>query len=371
MTLQATSAKAAVLRNVGGPFNMEEISVAAPRQDEVRVKIVGVGVCHTDMVVRDGFPMPMPVVLGHEGAGIVEAVGPDVKKVRVGDRVVLSFNSCGTCYSCKHEHPATCAQFLAHNFAGVRLSDGSTPLSQNGQPIHGVFFGQSSFASYAIAREINTVVVKADDPLEILGPLGCGIQTGAGAAINSLAIRPGQSLAIFGGGAVGLSALLGAKAVDAGQVFVVEPNAQRRALAIELGAAKAFDPKDGSDIAEAIKAASGGGVHHAIDTTGISAVIGVAFNSVLPGGRLGLVGIPAPDAPVPVNLMDLLAKGVTLQPITEGDADPQIFIPQMLEYHRKGKFPFEKLVTKFTFDQINEAMHASETGAAIKPVLVL
>ena len=365
-----TSAKAAVLRGLGGPFQIETIDVAAPREDEVLVRMVGVGVCHTDIACRDGFPIPMPVVLGHEGSGVVEAIGSKVTKVKVGDHVVLAFNSCGHCHSCEQDHPASCLQFLPFNFGGVRIADGTTPLSQNSQPIHGVFFGQSSFSTYAIAREVNTVAVAKDLPLELLGPLGCGVMTGAGSVINSLNLQAGQSLAIFGGGTVGLSALLGAKAVNAGKVFVVEPSAKRRALALELGATAAFDPRDGSDIVAAIKAASGGGVDHAVDTTALTPVVAQAINVVLPGGMVGLVGIPAPDAAVPATLLDLLVKSVTLRPITEGDANPQTFVPKLLALYKQGKFPFDKLITKFPFAQINEAMHATEKGEVIKPVLL-
>jgi len=257
------------------------------------------------------------------------------------------------------------------NFAGVRLHDGSTPLAQgDNKPIHGFFFGQSSFATYAIAREVNTVPVPASVPLELLGPLGCGIQTGAGAAMISLNLRAGDSLAIFGGGTVGLSALLGARAVNAGPVIVIEPNAARRALAIELGAIRALDPRDGSDLVAAIKEIGAGGVRHAIDTTGIPAVIAQAIDCILPCGMLGIVGVPPPDAMVPAKLLDLIVKGVTLRPITEGDANPQTFIPKLISLYREGKFPFDRLITKFRFDQINEAMQASETGTAIKPVLI-
>lgn len=366
---KSTTAKAAVVRKVGAPFTMEQIEVGAPREDEVLVRMVGAGVCHTDALCRGGFPVPMPIVLGHEGAGVVESVGDKVTNVKPGDHVVLSFNSCGGCKSCKDEHPATCAQFLPFNFGGVRIADGSTPLSQGGSPIHGMFFGQSSFATYALARAVNTVKVPSSLPLELAGPLGCGIQTGAGAVINSLHPGPKDSLAIFGGGAVGLSALLGARAIDVGAVFVVEPNEARRKLAKELGAKAAFDPGAG-DVVAAIKEASGGGVTHALDATGIPPVIGQAIKVTLPGGVVGMLGVPPPEAPVPASLLDLLVAGITLRPITEGDANPQIFIPRLVELHQQGKFPFERLITKFRFDEINEAFTASETGKAVKPVLV-
>lgn len=366
----STSAKAAVVRKVGAPFTIEQIEVGPPREDEVLVRIVGAGVCHTDALCRSGFPVPMPIVLGHEGAGVVERVGERVKNVAPGDHVVLSFNSCGGCRSCKDEHPATCAQFLPFNFGGVRLADGSTPLSQGGSPVHGMFFGQSSFATYAIARAVNTVKVPSYLPLELLGPLGCGIQTGAGAVINSLRPGPRDSLAIFGGGAVGLSALLGARAIGVEKTYLVEPLEARRALAKELGATAVFDPRGGGDVVAAIKEASGGGVTHALDATGIPAVIGQAINSTLPGGVVGMLGVPPPDAQVPASLLDLLVKNVTLRPITEGDANPQTFIPRMVQLHQEGRFPFERLITKFRFDEINEAFTASETGKAVKPVLV-
>ncbi|MES2682006.1 MAG: NAD(P)-dependent alcohol dehydrogenase [Pseudomonadota bacterium] len=364
------SATAAVLRQVGGPFVIESIDVASPRDYEVRVKMVAVGMCHTDLVARDGFPVPMPIVLGHEGSGVVESVGSKVSTVKPGDHVVLSFNSCDTCPSCSDAKPAYCYNFLANNFSGVRPDDGTTALSQNGTQIAGNFFGQSSFGSVAVAHERNAVAIDKSLPLDIMGPLGCGVQTGAGAVVNSLGLKKGQSLAIFGGGAVGLSGLLGARAVDAGIVIVVEPNEGRRKLALELGATHVIDPKAESDVLTKIKELSGGGVTHAFDTTGIPAVIGVAMETMLPNGMLGLVAVPPPDATLPANLMSMLIRGVGAKYITEGDAKPKEFIPRMIEWYKAGKFPFDKLITKFPFAQINEAAHASEKGGAIKPVLV-
>jgi Zn-dependent alcohol dehydrogenase len=363
-------ASAALVRDVGGPFTIEDIEIAAPRGSEILIRMVGVGMCHTDLVARDGFPVPMPIVLGHEGSGIVEAVGPDVDDMAPGDHVVLSFDSCNACPTCDEGLPAYCHQFLGKNFAGVRLEDGTSPLSQAGAVVHGNFFGQSSFGTHAIAHRRNTVKVELDLPLDILGPLGCGIQTGAGAAVLSLAIKPGQTLAIFGGGAVGLSALLGARAVGAGDVIVVEPNAERRSLAAELGAAHVIDPAATPDVLEAIKSLSGGGVNHALDTTGIPAVIAVAVETTIAHGTVGLVAVPPPEAMLPANMMSMLVRGTTIKYITEGDADPQQFIPQMIAWYRAGKFPFDRLVRKFPFADINAAAKASEDGSAIKPVLI-
>jgi Zn-dependent alcohol dehydrogenase len=364
-------ATAAVIRNIGGPFVIEDVEIQAPIGAEVLVRMVGVGMCHTDLVARDGFPVPMPIVLGHEGSGVVEAVGPDVKGLAIGDHVVLSFNSCNNCATCADDLPAYCHNFLAENFAGVRLADGSTSISKGDEVIHGNFFGQSSFASYAIAHERNTVKVAKDLPLELLGPLGCGVQTGAGAAVLSLGLKPGQSLAIFGGGAVGLSALLGARAVDAGTVIVIEPNEARGKLALELGATHVINPKQCDDVLAKVKELAGGaGVNHALDTTGIPDVIAVAVETMTSNGMLGLIAVPPPEAMLPANMMSMLIRGVGVKFITEGDADPKTFIPQMIKWYQAGKFPFDRLVKTFPFAQINEAAKASETGETIKPVLL-
>ena len=364
------AARAAVLRAAGGPMQIEEVKISAPKGDEVLVRMVGVGVCHTDIVCRDAFPVPLPIVLGHEGSGVVEAVGDRVTRVQPGDHVVLSFNSCGHCGNCEHDHPSNCLQMMPLNFGGAQRVDGGSTLDANGEPVTTLFFGQSSFGTYALAREVNTVKVDKEVPLDILGPLGCGIQTGAGAAINSVGLKAGQSLAVFGGGSVGLSALLGAVSVGASTTIVVEPNAGRRALALELGATHAIDPFACDDVAAKIRELSKGGVTHCIDTTGLPPVISNAINSTLPGGTVGMLGFAAPDAQVPATLMELLTRSVTLRPITEGDADPQQFIPHMVQLYKAGKFPFDKLISKFPFEQINEACEAAEKGSAIKPVLV-
>lgn len=367
----ARKARAAIVRKQQTPLTIEDIDVAAPRDDEVLVRLVATGVCHTDIVCRDAFPVPMPIVLGHEGAGIIEAVGSKVTDLAVGDHVIFSFNSCGTCSNCQSHEPAYCHQFLGLNFGGVLLEDGTSPLSQNGELVHGNFFGQSSFATLAIARAKNAVKVDRALPLELLGPLGCGIQTGAGAVMNSLKVRPGRSIVIFGAGAVGLSAVMAAKVVGAGAVVLVEPNAARRALAMELGATATIDPRDGSDTLAAIRAAGGGaGVDYALDTTGIPAIITTAADALLPNGQLGLIGIPPPDAMMPLNIMSIYARGLGLKCIVEGDSDPQVFIPQLIELFKNGKLPFDRLIKTFSFDQINEAMAASESGDVIKPVIV-
>lgn len=367
-TVAARRARAALVRQPQTPLVLEDIEVAGPLGDEVLVRMVATGICHTDVVCRDGFPVPMPIVLGHEGAGVIEAVGPKVKDLAVGDHVLLSFNSCGACANCQSHEPAYCHQFLGLNFGGVR-SEGESALSQNGNLVHGAFFGQSSFSTLAIAREVNAVKVDKSLPLGILAPLGCGIQTGAGAVMNSLKVPAGRSIAIFGCGAVGLSAVMAAKVVGARVIVAVEPNPARRALALELGATHVIDPK-ADDVVEALKAAGGGGVDYALDTSGIPAVAKSAVDALLPNGMLGLIGIPPPDAPMPMTIMDLYMRGLGVKCIVEGDADPQTFIPQLVALYQAGQLPVDRLIKQFPFDDINAAFTAATDGSVIKPVLM-
>lgn len=198
---------AAVVREKASPFQITELELAEPRNDEVLVRIVASGVCHTDLIIRDQYyPVPLPVVLGHEGSGVVEQVGKDVTKVQPSDHVVMSFFSCGNCPNCRQGKPGYCLNFYNSNFSGARL-DGSSAFKQGETKVHGHFFGQSSFATYALASERNIVKVPKDVPLELLGPLGCGVQTGAGSVLNSLNPEVGSSIAVFGADSVGLSAV--------------------------------------------------------------------------------------------------------------------------------------------------------------------
>jgi aryl-alcohol dehydrogenase/geraniol dehydrogenase (NAD+) len=363
-------ARAALARQQQAPLAVEDIDIAAPRDDEILVRMVATGICHTDVVCANGFPVPMPIVLGHEGAGVIEAVGAAVHDLAVGDHVLLSFNSCGVCPNCRSHDPAYCHQFMGLNFGGVRLEDGSSPLSQHGEKLHGQFFGQSSFATLAIARSLNAVKVDKSLPLDVLAPLGCGIQTGAGAVMNSLKVRTGRSLAVFGCGAVGLSAVMAAMVVGAAPVVVVEPSAERRALALELGAAHAIDPTQTEDVAAALRAASGGGgFDYALDTSGIPAVMKTAVDVLLPNGMLGLIGIPPPDAPMPMSIMEIYVRGLGVKCIVEGDAEPKVFIPKLVELYRAGKLPVDKLIRTYPFEKINEAFAAAAGGSVVKPVV--
>lgn len=363
---------AAVSRDTGKPFSLEALRLDAPRDDEVRVRIAGVGLCHTDLVGAAGaLPMRLPAVFGHEGAGIVEAVGRSVTKVAPGDRVVLTFNSCGGCPRCDLHEPAYCSDFGPLNYRG-RRRDGSPTLSDASGPVAGSFMGQSSFASHALASERNVVKLPEGMPLDIAGPLGCGVQTGAGAVMRSLACRPGSSLLVLGGGAVGLSAVLGAVVQSCARIVVVEPLAARRELALQLGATLVIDPAAG-DLAAALKAAVAQGFDYALDTTGVPAVVEAAAGALNAHASFGFVAIPSPQhiaAKLPLTMTALMLRGLTYKGILEGDSDPDEFIPQLCELHLAGRFAFDRLVQRYPLEQINQAVADQHAGRCVKVVLL-
>lgn len=359
---------AAVTEAQGGPFSINDLLLDDPRAGEVLVRIVSSGVCHTDLIVRDQwYPVPLPAVLGHEGAGVVEAVGEGVTYVEPGDHVVLTFNSCGECRTCALGRPAYCDQFFAYNFGGSRL-DGSTPLHRDSGDVHAMFFGQSSFATYAIATETNVVKVDNDVALEILGPLGCGIQTGAGAVLNSLQPPAESSMAIFGVGPVGLSAVMAAAVVGCSTIIAVDLNHERLGLAKDLGATHVIDGAAGGTVAS-IQALTGGlGVDYSIETTAAPTVFRQAVDALNQGGTCGLIGAAAIGTEARIDMSHLLF-GRTVRGIVEGDSVPRVFIPQLVELYKQGSFPFDKLIKTYPFAEINAAVDDSEKGVTLKPVL--
>jgi aryl-alcohol dehydrogenase len=361
--------RAAIARSAGSPLSIETVDLEEPRADEILVKLRATGVCHTDLVVRDGMlPTPMPVVLGHEGAGTVELVGAAVTKVQPGDHVVMTFNSCGTCPSCRAQAASYCHEFFPRNFFATR-ADGTSALSQNGDRIHANFFGQSSFAEFAICREVNVVKVPYDVPLELLGPLACGVQTGAGAVLNALKVAAGSSFGVFGVGSVGLSAILAAKVAGAATIVAVDRNIERLALASTLGATHTIHAGSADVDAEIIRITQHG-LDFALDTTGLPAVIRQAVENLAPRGTCGILGASGPEAEIALNETHFMSGGRRLIGIVEGEAVPDSFIPLLIDHYRKGTFPFDKLVRFYPFDQINDAILDSQAGTAIKPVLM-
>lgn len=361
---------AAIAAAPHAPFTLAELEIDDPRDDEVLVRVLACGICHTDIACRDqALPVPLPAVLGHEGAGIVERVGGAVTKVVPGDRVLLSYDSCAACPSCRAAQPFYCHQFGAYNFA-ARRPDGSSALSAGQVAVGGRFFGQSAFASHCLARARNLVRVAEDAPLDILAPLGCGIQTGAGTVLNALRPEAGASIAIFGAGTVGLAAVLGAKIADCARILAVEPNPARRDLALALGATDTLDPSGIDDVPAAIRDLLGAvGADFSIECTGIPIVATAAVHSLAPRGTAALVGAMPHGAEYRFDAIKVMTEGLTIRGVIEGESRPEEFLPRLIALHREGRFPFERMIRHYAFADINAAMAASERGEVVKAVL--
>jgi aryl-alcohol dehydrogenase len=363
---------AAVAEGKGVPFEIEELELDEPRADEVLVKIIASGICQTDAHVwHQRIPTPLPLVLGHEGAGIVERIGSAVTAVKPGDHVVLSYQACGRCAPCLSGHAPYCDRAPQANFSGARL-DGTIGVhraasSKDRPAVHGHFFGQSSFATYALTTQQNTVKVDNDLPLELLAPLGCGLQTGAGAVLNTFRVSGGQSIAVFGVGAVGLAAIMAARVAGASVIVAVDVNASRLALARKLGATHTIDPR-AVDVGKELRSITGRGVDYVFETSGRNEMLSHAVNALAPLGQVGLVAALGTDGTVEVSKLML---GNHVRGIIQGNAIPQLFIPELIRLHKAGQFPFDQFVRSYPLDQINEAFAASASGEVIKPILRL
>jgi aryl-alcohol dehydrogenase len=345
-----------------------EIEVDDPRPDEVRVRVVASGVCHTDAIVRDQwYPVPQPLVLGHEGAGIVEMVGSAVSGISPGDKVVLGPDYCGRCNQCRAGHPMYCDEFSVRNFGGQRL-DGTTSFSGRDGRIGSHFMGQSSFAEHTNVAANSVIKVPDDAPLDILGPLGCGIMTGAGTVLNVLDPEPGSSIAIFGSGAVGMAGMLAAKAVGVTRIIMVDVVDERLRAAKELGATHTVNSRE-SDVVDEIRRMSDGGVNYALDTTGSSSVFPHLASALATRGHGALVGATRVGDMALFDARSLLQGGITISLAIEGDAVPSDFVPRLIDLRKQGLLPFDELITKYPIDQINKAFSDSAAGGALKPVV--
>jgi aryl-alcohol dehydrogenase len=352
--------RAAVLRKKDGPLKIETLSIEGLQDTEVLIRTVASGVCHTDIsMVHHWETTDGPLVLGHEGAGIVELTGKKVKAVHPGDHVVLSYQSCGTCRQCKSGRPTKCRLFYELNFGFHRL-DGSNAFEPNG--VHGHFFGQSSFSSHILATERSMVKVSKKLPLKIMAPLGCGIQTGAGTVMNMLRVQKGESIAIFGTGAVGLAAVMAARIVGAHPIIGVDITPSRLKLALELGATHVINSRI-ADVASDINKIIADGVDYVLEITGNPQMLQLAIEVIKKRGTAAFFtgdGVP-----------DFVPKGRKAVAVVEGDSVPQLFIPKLIKLYQSGKFPFDRLLKFYDFRDINRAMKDSRNGKSIKPVLLM
>ncbi len=353
-----STAKAAVLRKKGGPYEIETVELEAPRDNEVLVRIVASGICHTDIMVGESRgSAAKPLVLGHEGAGVVVEVGKKVKSVQPGDHVVLSYAYCNDCEGCRSGRPWECRHFFELNFGFSRL-DGSN--AWQGSHVYGHFFGQSSFSTHSVVNETNITPVSPKLSLEVLAPLGCGIMTGSGVVMNLFNVPKGASVAIIGTGAVGLAAVMAARIVGAGPIIGVDIHPARLELARELGATHIINSRQG-DVASVIGSIAGGGVDFVFNTSGNSTMERIAIEVLRPRGSMANTNGSSAQEKLPGEKKRLR--------VTMGSAVPQTFIPRLIDYYRAGMFPFDRLEKFYNFSQINQAIADSVSGATIKPVL--
>ncbi|MBZ9648540.1 NAD(P)-dependent alcohol dehydrogenase [Sphingobium sp. 3R8] len=351
---------AAVVERPGAPFRIERLEIDPPRPGQVLVRVRACGICHTDMIMRDGdLPVPFPAVLGHEGAGVIAAVGQDVDHVMPGDSVLLSFHSCGACPACHAHQPGYCVDFVPRNFLGV-LQPGEGGLWRGDQPVGSNIFGQSAFATYALAHRDNVVKVDADLPLALLAPLGCGIQTGAGTVLETLKVAPGESVAILGAGAVGLSAVMAAVIAEAGRIAILDRHAHRLDLARQLGAIETA-----SEIADLV-----GLFDYVLDTTGVLALLEPAVALLTQRGTLALIAAYPPGT-AGLDASAIMSMGRRIVGIVEGGVNPRQFIPRLITYYRDGRLPIEKIIKAYDFVDIEQAFAASQNGSVIKAVIAI
>jgi Zn-dependent alcohol dehydrogenase len=365
-----TSARAAVLRSFGAPHTVEHISLRDPGEGEVGVLISAAGICHSDVGQADGeWDLPLPAVLGHEGAGIVEQIGPGVTSVSVGDHVILNLApGCATCPHCLDGRPIRCQISLAAMAKG-QLTTGPSPIRIDGRPVS-TYSLLSCFAERTVVAERSVIPVPPSIPAEVGAVIGCAVITGVGAAIETLKIPSGSRGVVIGAGGVGLSAILGARLARAGDIVALDPAAGRRAAALEFGATGAIDTSDELRCAELREAAPSEGFDWSIVTVGRPEAIGLGIESVRPGGTACIVGLAPQDTPVQVDMLDLVTYERTIVGSAYGSASPQALIPRLAELYLLGQLPLDQLITdRYSLYQIDDAFARSRNAAGVRGIL--
>lgn len=360
--------RAAVLRDYTDPYSIEDLRLEPPAADQVLVRIQAAGMCHTDVLPRSPeWPSELPLVTGHEGAGVVTTVGTGVTDVAEGDHVVISFASCGHCLRCASGHPGYCDDFVPANLLGLRHGVPRTMTDSQGRKVNCGWFGQSSFASHVIADSRNVVVVNKSIPFEVCAPLGCGLLTGAGAVLRALPVKAGESIAVFGVGAVGLASVMAAKVAGAGRIVAIDRNESRLELAQDLGATDVALSTEPEQMQRTLAPNPAGELDYTLDTTGNPEVLKTAVNWLRPGGTCGLIGVLT--GPLVLDPAALGSKSIT--GIVEGDAIPRELIPVLLGLYQRGLFPIDRLIKRYELAQIDEAERATLVGEVVKPVIVM
>ncbi|MCL2419214.1 MAG: alcohol dehydrogenase catalytic domain-containing protein [Conexibacteraceae bacterium] len=368
--------RAAVLEGVGEPPLIRPVELDPPGRGEVLVRVGAAGLCHSDLSVIDGSrPRPLPIVLGHEVSGEILAVGAGVSSLTVGDHVVAAFvPSCGDCVECRQGRPALCEPGAAANGSGTllggerRLRHADGPPGGTGAPIHH-HLGVSGFADHAVLSERSLVRIDPELPWEIAALFGCAVLTGVGAVVNAACVRPGETVAIFGLGGVGLAALLGAVAAGAWPVVAIDRVPAKLELARELGATHAMPA--GPEITEQVRALVPGGVDHAIETVGSSEVLAAAYHATRRGGCTTTVGLPHPDARLTIPAVSLTAEQRRLQGSYLGSCVPSRDIPRFIALYRAGRLPVDRLLShRLGLDELDSGFARLARGDAVRQVVV-
>ena len=360
---------AAVTREKG-KFDFETVELAEPKANEVLIRMVACGICHTDVAVIEQFlPIQFPYVAGHEGVGVVEKIGSGVSDFAVGDRVTISFPSCGKCANCKDGRPYACDVNFEMLFGG-NYRDGTKRMkSESGEDI-GIMFGQGSFATHTIADESNTVKVDVDSDEELakLCSLGCGIQTGAGSVLNRMKPRPGSSIAVFGCGTVGLAGVMAAKIAGCSTIIAVHGR-RGKEEALEFGATHTINGREEDIVARILEITGGKGVNFALESAGVPQMVSTMLDCMAREGLAVLVSVTGPAA-IPVELeRQIMNPSVTIAGAVEGCSNPKVFIPELVKFYKEGRLPVEKLNKFYDFKDLGAALHDCHEGKAIKPIL--
>jgi len=360
--------KAAVVYERNAPFVVKEAWLAEPKETEILVRMAGCGICHADEFFKENGPTPLPAVFGHEGAGVVERAGSAVTMVEPGDHVVFCSYSCGICEACLKGHPAMCVHSDKVCFLGA-YADGTKRLTDENGIELSCFFGQSSFATYVVADQRSAVKVDRDVDLATLGPLGCGFQTGAGAVLNVFSPGAGDTIAVFGCGSVGLAALMAAKLSGCSTIIGIDAVGFKLDFAKELGATHIIDGKEEPDItAKILEITNGRGLDFTLDTIGDESLLSAAITSLRKGGTCGTVASTGGRV-VGIKMSALMGQSKRLVGIVQGDSIPWTFIPKLIGFYKDGRFPIDKLIKYYPFEDINQAMEDAHNGLVIKPVL--
>ncbi len=373
--------KAAVLHQVGGhkrpysdskPLKIEEIEIGKPGKEEVVVQIKAAGLCHSDLSVIDGNrPRPMPMVLGHEAAGIIVELGEDVKGFEVGDHVVFAFlPSCGHCEYCMSGRAALCNPGAKANNEGVLLNGDIKIKNQNGEPYHH-HLGVSGFAGYAIASIYSLVKIDKSYPFEIAALFGCAVMTGVGAVVHTAQVHVGESVLVVGLGGVGLSAILGAKAAGASKIIAADVSPSKLDMAKAFGATHTLNSGKERALEELKQEMTTSGVDKSVEFAGAMSALDFAFNATKKGGVTVTGALPHPDARLSLNPLTLVGQEKSLKGCYLGSCVPSIDIPNFLELYRNGNLPVDKLIThRLKLEDINEGFERLASGEAIRQVII-